>query len=125
MGWIAFYDNYNFVRPSMIMNAAVLWSEYKEITRKTRILANRWAHLTQANSGQIRDIGPNLLRDFGEDLKCKPYKPDAGRCAYCWEKPKKVFRCRICKTTYCGSDCQLLDWAHHKLSCRRASATQK
>ncbi|KAH3745734.1 hypothetical protein Pelo_12860 [Pelomyxa schiedti] len=35
-------------------------------------------------------------------------------------------RCSACKiATYCGKECQKLDWQHHKLICKRLPAAQK
>lgn len=50
-----------------------------------------------------------LQSDFKED-----------RCARCFSKPQNLARCSRCrKARYCGRECQLADFCHHKLECKR------
>ena len=38
-------------------------------------------------------------------------------CNYCGEPSSK--KCAVCRTPYCGADCQSKDWSNHKAQCKR------
>lgn len=65
------------------------------------------------NSNQSKQL--MTPSDFsGDDLLAANVR---AMCRYCGNPSNK--KCAVCRTPYCGVDCQTKDWSTHKMECKR------